>query len=175
MKQSYKRRPHDFRRRILRRDIKKQFLKEEESRWLNLIKSEELGKRYYNLSKIMNGNGWEKDKLRTEEEKKKISEGAKKAWKEGRITKNTSHFEKGKIPWNKGKTGIYSEETKKKISEARQNQIFSDESIEKRAAKLRGKKRKKEDMDKMVQTKKERRAAGLYKTVVPWNKGLKQK
>lgn len=118
MKQSYKRRPLDFRRRILKRDIKKQLLKEEESKWLNLIKSEELGKRYYNLSKIMNGNGWEKDKLRTEEEKKKISEGVKKAWKEGRLNVNSSHFSKEKEPWNKGRKNIYSEETKRKISES---------------------------------------------------------
>lgn len=118
MKQSYKRRPQDFRRRILKRYIRKQFLKEEEKKWLNLIKSEELGKRYYNLSKIMNGNGWEKDKPRTEEEKKKISEGVKKAWEEGRLSINSSHFFKGKEPWNKDKKDIYSEETKRKISDA---------------------------------------------------------
>lgn len=131
MKQSYKRRPYDFKRRIIQKDIQKSVLKEEESKWLSLIKSEELGTRYYNLSKIMNGNGWEKDKPRSEktkkkisstlketykngytpwnrgktitnEEKIKISESLKKSWKEGRTKINQSHFKKGQIPWNKG-------------------------------------------------------------------------
>lgn len=104
MKQSYKRRPDDFKRRILRKNIKKSILKEEESKWLNLIKNEELGKKYYNLSKIMNGNGWEKDKPRSEKTKTKISKSLK------------SRYEKDYSPWNKGKTDVYSEETKKRIS-----------------------------------------------------------
>lgn len=99
MRQSYKRRPEDFKRRILRRNIPKQILKEEEYRWLKLIKKEELGKRYYNLTVALNGNGWVKGSPRSEETKKKISETLK-----------------GNIPWNKGKNNIYSEATKKKIS-----------------------------------------------------------
>lgn len=118
MKQSYKRRSKDFKRRILKKCVKKSELKEEESRWLNLIKAEELGVRYYNLTKIMNGNGWESGKERSEETKKKISEGVKKAWEEGRLSINSSHFSKEKEPWNKHKKDIYSEETKKKISES---------------------------------------------------------
>lgn len=119
MKQSYKRRPYDFKRRIIQKDIQKSVLKEEESKWLSLIKSEELGTRYYNLSKIMNGNGWEKDKPRSEETKKKVSEGVKKAWTEGRLNKEVCHFgNPERIPWNKGKKGIYSDETKNKISKS---------------------------------------------------------
>ena len=85
MKQSYKRRPDDFKRRIIRKNIPKSGLKEEESKWLALIQTEELGKKYYNLSKIMNGNGWEKNKARSEETKRKISQSLI-----------------GNIPWNKG-------------------------------------------------------------------------
>ena len=48
-------------------------------------------------------------KHHSEETKRKISEANK-----GRPGPN-----KGKIPWNKGKTGIYSEETRRKMSEAR--------------------------------------------------------
>lgn len=50
MKKSYKRRPQDFKRRILQTNIvDKQALLQEEYKWLQLIKHEELGKRYYNL------------------------------------------------------------------------------------------------------------------------------
>lgn len=129
MRQSYKRRPSDFKRRILKKNIPKQVLKEEEYKWLKLIKKEELGQRYYNLTIALNGNGWEKGKSRSEETKKKISktlkgnvpwnkgktydeeykrkvsEGMKLAWKEGRFTKNESHFKAGGTTWNKGKKG----------------------------------------------------------------------
>lgn len=172
MRQSYKRRPQDFKRRILERGIAKEVLKEEEYKWLKQIKNEELGERYYNLTNILNGNGWVKGKPRSKETKQKVSEGLQKAWEEGRCSLNKSHFKKGQAPWNKGKTRVYSEETLEKIKQARQQQVFTKEVIEKRSAKLRGRKRPKEVMDKMVQTKKERRTAGLYKPVVPWNKGL---
>lgn len=50
MSDSYKRRPQDFKRRILSRIYTdKKDLLEEEYKWLSFIKSEELGKRYYNL------------------------------------------------------------------------------------------------------------------------------
>ena len=50
MNDSYKRRPKDFRRIILKTNItNKKELLEEEYKWLNLIKDGELGKRYYNL------------------------------------------------------------------------------------------------------------------------------
>ena len=50
MKRAYKRRPQDFVRRIIARIYtdRKDLLKEEH-RWLQMIKPEELGKRYYNL------------------------------------------------------------------------------------------------------------------------------
>src|SRR5208337_5265410 len=49
MRNSYKRRPEDFKRRILTRMIatRKELLIEEQ-RWLSMIKSEELKTRYYN-------------------------------------------------------------------------------------------------------------------------------
>ena len=174
MRQSHKRRPQDFKRRILQRNISKEVLKEEEHKWLKLIKNDELGKKYYNLTIALNGNGWEKGKERSEKTKNKVSDGAKRAWEDGRLSKELCG-KKGTVPWNKGKTGIYSEETKQKLRDARKKQVFSLEAIEKRTSKLRGKKRRKEDIDKMVQTKKERREAGLYKPVIPWNKGLKLK
>lgn len=38
---------------------------------------------------------------------------------------------KGKTPWNKGKTGVYSEETLKKISESKKGKRMSEEAIQK--------------------------------------------
>lgn len=52
MKQAYDRRPSDFRRRILKRDILREHILKEEQRWLNMVSRDELGRRYYNL----NGN-----------------------------------------------------------------------------------------------------------------------
>lgn len=57
----------------------------------------------------------------TEEQKKKMSE---------------SH--KGQIAWNKGKHGIYSEETRKKISEASKKHKHTSEAKEKISKKLKG-------------------------------------
>lgn len=51
MKMSYKRRPYDFKRRILARvDSSRIDLIEEEFKWISMIKKEESGKRYYNFN-----------------------------------------------------------------------------------------------------------------------------
>lgn len=42
--------------------------------------------------------------------------------------KASSHRQKGRIPWNKGKTGIYSEETLAAIRAARARQVCTDET-----------------------------------------------
>ena len=48
---------------------------------------------------------------------------------------NISRSKIGNIPWNKGKTGIYSEETLKKISEASKGRIHSKETRKKMSLK----------------------------------------
>ncbi len=88
MRNSYKRRPHDFKRRILTRvqKVVGNNLLEEEHRWLSLIKSEELGKRYYNLHNHHFGH-WVYDtstKLKTAE---KISEATKAAMQRPEVQK----------------------------------------------------------------------------------------
>lgn len=51
MRQSYRRRPNDFKRRIISTVISsRQDLLDEEYKFLSMIKSDELGKRYYNIS-----------------------------------------------------------------------------------------------------------------------------
>jgi hypothetical protein len=57
MNKSYKRRPQDFRRRIISRiTTNKNDLLDEEYKWLSFIKKEELGKRYYNVRNHHSGH-----------------------------------------------------------------------------------------------------------------------
>src|SRR5208283_5230970 len=106
MKQAYKHRPHDFKRRILARitTTKKELL-EEEYHWLQMIKDEELNKKYYNLhndhfghwsanpdarnigEKISashkadpNWASWSKNKPKSEEQRAKIAASVAKVW-----------------------------------------------------------------------------------------------
>lgn len=61
MRDAYRRRPQDFKRRILISDIKsREETLEKEHQWFSLIKEEELGKKYYNLRKHKWGH-WSTD------------------------------------------------------------------------------------------------------------------
>jgi hypothetical protein len=51
MREAYRRRPEDFKRRILKGNIKRQHLLDEELKWLQMIKDEELRSKYYNIRK----------------------------------------------------------------------------------------------------------------------------
>ena len=51
MRDAYRRRPQDFKRKIIQRNIPKSKLLGEEHKWLSLIKDDELGTKYYNHSK----------------------------------------------------------------------------------------------------------------------------
>lgn len=78
MKKAYKRRPQDFKRRILERvDISRGDLLVTEYKWLCLIKNEELGKRYYNLNNHQFAH-W----TTNEEKKLTVSEKLSKAQKQ---------------------------------------------------------------------------------------------
>lgn len=115
MRDAYRRRPSDFRRRILSRvetnraDV---ILKEYE--WLSLISEQELGSRYYNLTKHRNGH-WTTEESRREEISRKIREAP---LRRQRISES-----------NKGKK--LSEATKEKIRIARSKQVVSEETKEK--------------------------------------------
>lgn len=100
MLKAYKRRPYDFKRKILKivHSNKKEML-EEEYKWLSKIKKEELGKKYYNLHNHHFGH-WSTN----ENSKLLISEKISKHHKE---TPNWGQWSKGKC---------LSEKTKKKIS-----------------------------------------------------------
>ena len=60
MRDNYRNRPCDFKRRILKKDIEREKLLEEEYKWLQLIPDKELGKQYYNHSKRHFGH-WSSD------------------------------------------------------------------------------------------------------------------
>jgi hypothetical protein len=97
MRKAYNRRPYDFKRRIISRVIEQRGdLLQEEYRWLQLISDNEIGSKYYNLTKHLNGH-WVTD------EEKRLTVGQK-----------ISKANKGKPSPNKGKT--LSEQTKEKIS-----------------------------------------------------------
>ena len=130
MKQAYKLRPEDFRRRILFRTDDRVLLRQKEEEWLRLIKPEELKERerYYNLN--IGGTGhWASypDNINTIREKISYTtkqamqrEDVRNKYLEGLKTRNNKH----------------SEEHNKKISEANMG-------------KNKGKKRTPEQREKM--------------------------
>ena len=120
MRKAFKRRPEDFKRRIIKTNIQsRKELYEEEQRYLDMIKPEEIKVRYYNLN-IKNNEVWHKydDHIKT-------------------IGQKISAAKKGKS------TGPCSPETAKKISEAKKKK-FSERGgmTEEHKAALRGIKKK---------------------------------
>ena len=80
MKRAQRLRPQDFRRRLLQRIYtNRKDLMEVESRWLHLIKEEELGNRYYNLYNRDVGH-WADDPLQNAAIGTRISAGKKRAF-----------------------------------------------------------------------------------------------
>ena len=76
MRDSYRRRPQDFKRRILQKTTEQSELNLLEYNWLKKIKLEELGSRYYNLKRNSSGD-WEKF-VRSKKGKERSSETKEK-------------------------------------------------------------------------------------------------
>jgi len=107
MRNSYKRRPQDFKRRIISRTYTSKtdmFLKEYE--WLCLIKREELGKKYYNHM-IFNASDKNHKHIASDHARRKMS-----------IKKQCY------IPWNKGKKCP-------QLSETAKGRTYSEETLTK--------------------------------------------
>jgi len=59
-----------------------------------------------------------KDSKMTEEQRRKNRETQKRVWANPELRERHREIHKGQVPWNKGKTNIYSEETKKRRGKA---------------------------------------------------------
>lgn len=133
MRDAYKRRPQDFKRRILKTNLTREGMYLEEQRYLDMQKPEEKKIRYYNLY-TKNGNLWHQ-----------YPESVKT------IGQKISHSKKGK------NTGPRDPSVGKRISEAKKAAFaarggMSEEHKEKlRQAKL-GKKLSKEHREKVIKT-----------------------
>lgn len=159
MKKNYKRRPQDFKRRIVERvTTDRKELLETEDKWLQLATKNPT--RYYNKNFKTGGYWWLNEKTK-KEVAKKVSEG-----------------NKGKVPWIKGKT--HSKETRRKIKEARSKQVIShsEETRRKISKAHKGKKVSEETRRKisinsrnMSQETKDKIGMGA-KGRIPWNKGI---
>ena len=104
MRDAYRRRPDDFKRRVIQNNVSRETLLNEEHKWLNKIKLKELGKKYYNLRKHRWGH-WSTDVNRRLTIGQKISEKNKGRKRTSEQNLKISVSMKGKEPWNKGKKG----------------------------------------------------------------------
>lgn len=115
MRDAYRRRPHDFKRRIIQiiRSNRMELLSEE-YKWLSLIDDKELGKRYYNHSKMHFGhwsslpdreniiekikkNANKVGRIKTPEEREKLSKSLTGRTRSIESRKKQSQFWKGKL------------------------------------------------------------------------------
>jgi hypothetical protein len=115
MKQAYKIRNIDFKRRILSTNLTREMLFEEEYKWLQLIKDEELGKKYYNL-KNTKWEHWSQNKDTAKTVGQKISDSPLRKQRIGAANRGKQRSIEQKEHLrsiNIGKT--HSEETKQRI------------------------------------------------------------
>lgn len=145
MRKAYKRRPQDFKRRIVCLCSTKKLVLEEEQRWLNMIKIEEYGKKYYNIDKVVKNPWWQHDNKISKSISQKISESHKNnpnwgSWAKGKIVSDETreklrqiNFGKNHSEETKEKCRSYkhTEEAKKKISETGKGRKHSEETKKK--------------------------------------------
>ena len=119
MKKAYRIRPEDFKRRILSRIYtNKKDLLEEEYRWLSKTKTEELGKRYYNIYNHHFGH-WSTNDEERESVSNKLSERNRGQGLGRKLSDETKRKIGDSKRGNTYSLGIKrTEETKKKLSES---------------------------------------------------------
>ena len=161
MRKAYRRRPSDFKRRIIQNNVSRETLLDEEHKWLDKIPDDELGKRYYNLRKHKWGH-WSTDENRRLNVGQKISEKNKgrKAWnknvpmsqktkdKLSKAISKTMTLEHRKLLSEKCSVWKHTDEAKQKISQ-RKGWNHSEKTKEKIRSKLKGIPLKPETIEKI--------------------------
>lgn len=126
MKKTYLRRPQDFKRRILKTNIPRELLLDEEHIWLKKIKPEELKTKYYNISQH-HFNHWSANPEKSINLKEKLSNIAKELHKDPIYREKMLEGCRNRAPQTKetilkrakSNTGkIRSEETKEKMKQS---------------------------------------------------------
>lgn len=161
MREAHRRRPYDFKRRIVSKIYDKESLVQEEQRWLNMINPVLQKDRYYNKSlksntpstkgyhhssetkfKISNGN---KGKLISEETREKLRQanlGKKLSEESKQKCRSYRHTDEAKEKIRQSGIGrVFSEESKIKIGAAQKGKVVSEETREKLRNAVLGKKR----------------------------------
>ena len=146
MRMSYSRRPEDFKRRVISRvHTNRKDLLIEETRWLLMIKPEEVKVRYYNINILGNSKHWIGDEQKYLSVSEKISRTLKAkgtkmtpeqiAQRTAKILgrKNTDETKAKMSAAAKGK--VKSEEHKRKLAEAQLGRTYSPEVNAKKALK----------------------------------------
>lgn len=142
MRDAFRRRPQDFKRRILKSNMPSiQEMFEEEQRYFNMIKSEEIGKRYYNLY-VSPREHWSKSDSSRKSVGQKISESPLRRERISKANKGKLRTREQKSAQSfrmSGKT--ISEDHKKKISERLSGHRVSEKTREKISNAITGLKR----------------------------------
>lgn len=148
MREAHRRRPGDFKRRIVNRVYDRELLVLEEQRWLNMIDKEKLKTKYYNKT-LKATTPSTRGYHHSEETKLKISASQKgKTLTEEhkrKISNSVSNFmtEEQKLLLSEKVKGFnHTDEAKKKISEAGLGRVFSQETRFKISQSKKGKPRK---------------------------------
>lgn len=139
MRDAYRRRPDDFKRRVVfRTNESREVLLDVEDKWLKLIKEKEIGKKYYNI-RVHKFGHWSANKDLSLSVGAKISASPLRRKKISEALRGKKHSEETKKKLREINLGKkHSEETKLKIS-MNHGRIYDDEFREK--ARLGAKKR----------------------------------
>jgi hypothetical protein len=143
MKRSFSRRPNDFKRRIISRVHSSRLdLLKEESKWLSMIKPDEIKVRYYNLM-LRAPEHWyhyEQSRLSVGEKISKAKKGTNTGPRDSSIGQKISESKKKKCVERREQTGSsFSEEHRKAMSECKIGTKQSEESNKKRSETLKQK------------------------------------
>jgi hypothetical protein len=125
MKKSYKRRPGDFKRKILKTNLERTQMYVEEQRYLDMIKPEEIKIRYYNISRFSK-KPWHQypDSVKTIGQKISYSKKGKSTGsRDPSIGKKISETKKKKL----AEKGGFTEEHKEKLRQAKLGKKHTEE------------------------------------------------